>query len=248
MRFSLTAALVALTLSTPVLAEESLDEVLAQHFEARGGLDTIRGIQSMRMNGNMTMGPMEMPITIEMKRPHQMRMEFTMQGMTGIQAYDGETAWMVMPFMGKTDPETMPEDQAKDLQEMADMDGELIDYKKKGHELTLVGKTDLDGTEVYHLKLAKKNGDVADIYLDAEYYLEVERKTKAERQGAEVTMTSTVGDYKEVDGLMLPHSIANAAEGAPGSMNITIESYDINPTVANDRFMMPGAGAEAVNQ
>ena len=35
-----------------------------------------------------------------------------MQGMTGIQAYDGETAWGVMPFMGKSDPEEMAEDQA----------------------------------------------------------------------------------------------------------------------------------------
>ena len=247
MRFSLAVA-AALIIVGPVSAQESLDEILAQHYEARGGLEALKGVESLRMNGNMTMGPMEMPITIEMKRPQQVRMEFTMQGMTGVQAYDGETAWAIMPFMGKTDPEPMPEDQAKDLEEMADIDGELVDYAKKGHKLSLVGKEDLDGTEVYHLKLEKKNGDVADVYLDAEYYLEVERKTKAERQGAEIVMTSTVGDYKEVDGLMLPHSIANAAEGAPGSMNITIESYEVNPDVDSGRFTMPAAAEKAVGE
>ena len=49
---------------------------------------------------------------MEMARPNKMRMEFTIQGMTGVQAYDGKTGWMVMPFMGKKDPEPMSGDDS----------------------------------------------------------------------------------------------------------------------------------------
>ena len=49
------------------------------------------------------MGPgMEVPFSMVFKRPLQMRLEFTMQGMTAIQAYDGETAWSVMPMIQRS--------------------------------------------------------------------------------------------------------------------------------------------------
>ena len=42
--------------------------------------------------GGMTMGQgMEAPMSLEIKRPRSLRMEFTFQGMTGVQAYDGKS-------------------------------------------------------------------------------------------------------------------------------------------------------------
>ena len=74
------------------------------------------------------------------KRPNKSRTEFTVQGMTGMQAYDGKNAWMVMPFMGKKDPEAMPAEGTKLVAEESDFDGPLVDWKEKGHKVELVGK------------------------------------------------------------------------------------------------------------
>ena len=90
------------------MAEDmSLEEVISTHIETRGGLEAIQGMESAKLVGNMNMGGMEAPFTMEFKRPNKIRTEFTMQGMTGVMAYDGETGWAIMPFMGKNDPEKM---------------------------------------------------------------------------------------------------------------------------------------------
>ena len=50
-----------------------------------------------------------------------------------------------MPFTGKKDPELMSADEAKEIEEMADIDGPLVDYKSKGHQVELLGKEKIEG-------------------------------------------------------------------------------------------------------
>src|SRR5690606_26922266 len=59
----------ALSLFSPLAliaapADLSLDEVLARHYEARGGLDAIKAVKSYRSTGDFTMGPMQAPYAI----------------------------------------------------------------------------------------------------------------------------------------------------------------------------------------
>jgi outer membrane lipoprotein-sorting protein len=148
-------------LASPVAAQD-LDEVLDNYYEAIGGIEAWKDLNTMRATGSMAMGGMgvEAPFIVTVKRPNKVRMEFTFQGMTGVQAYDGETAWMLMPFMGRTDPEVMPDDMAKDILDQADIDGALVDWQAEGHQVELMGKEETSGTETYKLKVTKKNGDV----------------------------------------------------------------------------------------
>ena len=117
----------------PVAHAQSVDDILAKHYEACGGLAKMKAVNTLRVTGSMTMGPgMEAPFTMERKRPGMRRMEFTIQGMTGIQAFDGVKTWSVMPFMGKKDPEVGTDEDNKNAQDDADFDGALVDYKSKG--------------------------------------------------------------------------------------------------------------------
>ncbi|MEO1575236.1 MAG: hypothetical protein AAFU65_09790, partial [Pseudomonadota bacterium] len=106
----------ALTVAGTAAAAD-LTDVLNCNYETLGGLDNIKAVESARMSGTMTMGPMQAPFTIEFLQPNNVRLEFEVQGMTAVQAYDGETGWAVMPFMGKTTPEAMADDQLKSIQE-----------------------------------------------------------------------------------------------------------------------------------
>ncbi len=55
------------TLVAPAFAQ-TVDDVIAKANEARGGLEKMKAVQSVRIKGKMTMGPgLEAPITIEMK-------------------------------------------------------------------------------------------------------------------------------------------------------------------------------------
>jgi hypothetical protein len=132
-------------------------------------MDKLKAVQSIRMSGKMTMGQgMEAPMVIEMKRPKAMRMEFTVQGITGIQAYDGKTGWAVMPFGGKKDAEPMNAEDLQEAEENADIDGPLVDYKSKGYTVELIGKEKVEGSDAWKLKVNMKNGSVRYIYLDAD--------------------------------------------------------------------------------
>jgi hypothetical protein len=234
-------------LLAPALAQ-TVDDVIAKANEARGGLEKMKAVQSVRMKGRMTMGPgLEAPITIEMKRPKNARMEFTIQGMTGVQAFDGQQAWGISP-MGSQKPEPLPPEMAKDLDNQADIDGPLVDYKAKGHQVELVGKEKVEGSDAWKLKITLKSGDVQHLYLDADSHLEIRSESKRAVRGSELEVETTIGDYKEAAGLLWPHSIQSAAKGRPEKQSIAIESIEVNPAIDDARFKMPAAPPAAASR
>lgn len=221
---------------------QTLDDVLAKYYQARGGLDKVEAVKTAKITGTMTMGEgMEAPFTWYWKRPNKLRTEFTMQGMTGIQAFDGTTGWMVMPFMGKTDPEKMPDDVLKNIAEEADFDGALVDWKAKGNAVELLGKEKVEGTDAYKLKVTRKSGDVTTVYLDADACLEIKSEGKRTIRGQEIEFETSTGDYKDVNGLMIPFSMTSKAKGMPGAQTLTFTKVELDAPLDDALFAMPAA-------
>jgi len=240
LRKALPGLVLAAVLAAPAAAQ-TVDEVIAKSFEARGGLDKLKAIQSIRMTGKMTMGPMEMPMVIEWKRPANFRADVTAQGVLAVQAYDGTTAWGISP-MGTGQAERVPPEVAKQMADRADLvDGPLVDYEAKGHQVELLGKEKVEGKDAFKLKVTRKDGSVEYYFLDAESYLPVRVEGKQTVRGTEIEGEGTIGDYKEVAGFLWPHSIQNGAKGRPEKQTITIEKIEINPTIDDSRFRMPAA-------
>jgi outer membrane lipoprotein-sorting protein len=236
----LAALAVVAVLAAPAQAQD-LDEVLNNYYEAIGGLDAWQSVQSMKMTGKMMMGGMgiEAPFTAMAKRPNMARVEFVFQGITGIQAYDGETAWQVMPFTGNTDPEEVPDDQAEDLWDQADVDGPLVGWEESGHTVELLGMEETEGTQAYKLKITMKSGTVQYYFLDAEYFVPIKMEGVRNVQGRTVELEQIVSDYKEVGGLMIPHSLEVRPKGAPAGQAFTIELVELNIEMADSLFVMP---------
>lgn len=238
-RKALLLAFAGALVAVPARAQ-TLDEVLNHYYEAIGGVDAWMAVKSMRATGSMMLMPgTEAPFTMTAKRPKMVRLEFTFQGMTGIQAYDGTTAWMIMPFMGKTEPEEVPEEDAEDVRDMADIEGALINYQDKGNTVELVGKDTIQGTEAYNLKVTMKSGEVRNYYLDAEYYVPIVVTGSRETRGTVVEYEQILSDYKEVGGLMIPFSMESKPKGAPQGQVITIQNVELNIDVPDDYFAMP---------
>ncbi len=233
------AALMVMALAATASAQTA-DEQIEKNIMAKGGREKMAALNTMRSTGKMAMGQgLEAPFVMSQKRPKSQRMEFTFQGLTGVQAFDGKDGWMVMPFMGKKDPEAMTAEDTKEMDEQSDFEGPLLNYKEKGHKVELVGKEQLEGTDVYKLKLTLKGGDLRYIYLDSEYFLEIKTEGKRTVRGAEMEFETTIGDYKDVEGYMIPHAIEQGAKGSPQKQKITLEKVEINPTLADTLFAMP---------
>jgi len=236
--FLITVAL----LLAPLALAQSVDEIIAKNSQARGGMDKLKSVQTIRSSGKMTLGPgIEAPGLLIQKRPNGARLEFTVQGLTAVQAYDGQTAWQVMPFTGKKDAELMSADEKKDIEESADIDGPLVDYKTKGNQVELLGKDKVEGTDVYKLKVTLKNGDVQTVYLDADSFLEIKEDTKRVVRGSEQEFETSIGDYKEVNGMMFPFAMETGQKGSPQKQKLTLEKIEINVPIDDASFKMPAA-------
>jgi outer membrane lipoprotein-sorting protein len=237
------AALLVLLLAPAVLAQTA-DDLVAKYVQARGGMDKIKAIQSLRMTGTMTTGQLEVPITMLMKRPNMVRMEFEVQGMTGVRAYDGQRGWALMPFLGSPDPEPISGRELQELEDQADLDGGLVDYKEKGNSVELLGKDKMDGVDAYKLKLTRKNGDVDTIYLDAGTYLEIREDGQHTVQGSLKDFETRISDYREVNGVKFPYAILSGIKGAAEQQKLLIEKVEANTPIEMTLFKMPAAVAE----
>jgi len=237
-KLSLSLAIAAVL--TPALLAQSVDEIVAKHIQARGGMDKLKAVQTIRSTGKMEVGPgIEAPGIFIQKRPDMTRLDFQVQGLTATQAYDGKAAWAIMPFMGKKDPELMPADETKEMQEEADIDGPLVDYKAKGNQVELVGKENVEGTPAYKLKVTLKNGNVKYMYLDADSGLQIKEEEKRMMHGSEQETEASLGDYREVNGVMFPFAIENGIKSSPQKEKITIEKLEINVPLDEASFKMP---------
>jgi hypothetical protein len=237
----LALALCATALLGVPLFAQTADELIAKNIKAHGGLDKMKALKTVRMTGKMKIGPIEAPFTLSKSRPEAVRMEFSVQGMTITQAYDGKTGWAVMPMMGKKDPEKMSEDQVKDIIEEADFDGPLVDYKAKGNKVEYLGKADVQGTPSYKMKVTLKNGNEKTVYLDADSYLEIKEESTRKIQGQEAETETNIGNYKEVEGMLFATQVESKIKGKEemGSQTFTVDKVELNPTIDSAIYAMP---------
>lgn len=223
-----------------VAAGQTAEDLIQKNIEARGGLEKLRAVRSLRMTGTMSLDDEgTAPTVLEFKRPSRVRWEFTVDGQTAIQAFDGTTAWVVMPFTGRSEPREMSPEDRKGIQLQADIDGPLVDAGKKGNRIELVGREKTDGRDAWKLKITSKDGEERFVFLDPKTYLQVLTVTQRKVDGQSVEIENRIGDYREVGGVKLPHSFEAAAEGVSQSQTLRFDKIEVNVPIDDARFAMP---------
>jgi hypothetical protein len=237
------SSLALVVLASPAAAQ-TVDEVIARSLEARGGLERLRAIQSVRMTGRVTAGDRTMKTVVETKRPALIRIDTTVDGVRAVQAFDGTTAWGISP-MGTGRPEVLPAEAASAMAEEFDIDGPLVDYRAKGHKVELLGKVQVGGRETYEIQVIRKAGGVEHHFIEVSSGLPVRVETRRVVRGAEIEGESEIGDYREAGGFLWPFSIRSGARGRPERQTLTVETIEINPVLDDARFRMPGSRSAA---
>jgi len=221
-------------------AAQSVDEIVAHYLKTIGGIEKIQAVNTLRRSGKFTGGGgFEAVLVQENKRTNMVREEFSLQGMTGVNAYDGKGGWKIEPWGGRRDPEPLGEEETKSILEDADFDGPLVNYKQKGNKVEFAGMDQFEGTDTFKLKVTRPNGDVYFYYLDTDYYVPIKIDTKRFVRGAEREYETALGDYKEVNGWYLPFSFETNAKGSQDKSKIVYEKIEANVTIDDSRFRMP---------
>lgn len=216
---------------------QTLDEIIARHVAATGGIEKWRSLESLTVISRSD----QWSFNLYWKKPNQIRIDVLLGQSShsrDVRAFDGETGWRINPMEGSEEPRSMSDKEIAGLREEGDYLRELIDYKAKGYKVELVGKEISDGSPAFRLKLTKQGGEVINIFLDEKTSLEVKRVRRSRAPwGEEVEHATELGNYREVGGLMLPHSVGPA-----------VREYEVNKPLDGAFFKMPRKKAGALTE
>ncbi len=244
MSIRMRCALLALLFASCTAQALSVDELISKNVEARGGMNKIDAIKSIRFEGSLRFagpfGSIDLSMRLLKKAPDRVRNEASVQGLTQIQAWDGKEAWQVSPFQGRKDPERLSEDDARALSDAASIGGPLVNYRSRGSTAEYLGTEDVDGTEAHKLKVTLKNGNIETVYLDPDHFIEIRVVGQRKVRGTTTEDITDYGDYEQVAGVWFPFSIISRTKGSGGQQQITIEKAEVNSEMADSLFSFPG--------
>jgi hypothetical protein len=239
-RARLAAAGLLFLLGARGAAAQTVDDVVRRYLQARGGVERLRAVQSLRLTGTMEVpGVTPAPFVMELKRPHLMRTEFTVEGRTGVRAYDGKTAWAQLPLPGERPRPMSPEDAAE-ARDQADVDlSPLVDAAAKGFSIELVGRDRIPGGETWRLLVRSGDRPPRTVHLDAKSHLVIATAEPRSVEGRPVDFVTNVGDYRTVQGLAFPFRIEVGPQGSLDRQKLVLTKVEVNPPIADARFAMP---------
>ena len=232
-------------LAAPASAQTA-EEIVAKYIKTVGGAEKIQAVKTLRRTGTYNGGGgFEAAILEENKRGNMVRQEFSLQGLTAVNAYDGHTGWKIEPWQGKKDPEPLGEEETKQIVEDSDFDGPLVNYQQKGNKVEFVGMEPVEGTDAFKLKVTLASGDIRYYFMDTDYYVPIKIETKRMIRGAEREYETSLGDYKEVSGWYMPFSVESNVKGSPNRAKVTYDKIEANVPIDDLRFRLPVTNASA---
>lgn len=238
--------LAGLALLAAPASAQTAEEIVAKYIKTVGGAEKIQAVKTLRKMGIFNGGGgFEAPILEENKRANMVRQEFSLQGLTAVNAYDGKTGWKIEPWQGKKDPEPLGEEETKQILEDSDFDGPLVNYQQKGNKIEFVGMEPVEGTDAFKLKVTLASGDVRYYFMDTDYYVPIKIETKRMIRGAEREYETSLGDYKEVNGWYMPFSVESNVKGNSNRAKVTYQKIEANVPMDDARFRMPAAAGSA---
>ncbi|CAN5689548.1 hypothetical protein BH10BAC3_BH10BAC3_25780 [soil metagenome] len=209
---------------------QTVDEILDKHIAAIGGKEKWLTLKTIVMDGNLKANGADIAVKITGAHNKGTRQDITFSGMSGYEIYTPTEGWAYMPFQGQTKPEAKTADEVKRMLDDLDLQGNLIDYKAKGHTIEYLGKEDVEGTDCYKLKVTRKNSGDQTYFIDPASYMIVRIVSKTQAAGQEMEVTVDLSDYRDVDGLKMPFGIAQQFG------NVVITDIKINVPVDDALF------------
>jgi outer membrane lipoprotein-sorting protein len=226
--------------ATSLFAQEAptVEEIAKTYIENMGGVDAMKAVKATTVKGKASMQGMEFPITITASEGDMQHVEINVQGQKIIQAYDGETAWQIMPFAGITEPTEMSEEEAEQMKDTRFL-SEFIDSEERGFTLESAESKEVEGTPTYGVRVTNETGYDHIWYFDTEYMIPV-MMTSQVKSGPQKgsTMETYMSDYQEVEGLMIPMFMEVKFDGAT-VQKITMSEVIINPEIDKTMFSIP---------
>ncbi len=206
----------------------SLMNVFNGYYTALGGIENLKALTAIHQEASIEIPGM--PGTLSMNTakmsPGSFMMEQTMQGMTVMKMLykDGKGEKSGMQGSGALEGEEL-EDLKSQAAYVVDELGWLVEIEKFNFE----GQTILDGKSVYQVSKEDKT-----FYFDLSTGLLYKSTETQETPQGEISVTTTVREWQEIDGIKFQKVIEQTA--GPQSYVITVDSIKLNSEVKKSLF------------
>ena len=244
------SAAAASLLAVPAAAQ-SVDDIVAKHLAARGGYEKIKAIQTLKLTRTVATPFTSVKVVVFKKRPALVRFEQTALGQTAAvpRGINADAVWDSGPGGKIITRAAQFATEAREID--ADFDGLLVDWKEKGHTVTLEGKEAMTGWEGYKLKVTTKGGVVRHLYIDTATHLDRRHagtvtlpppaNAPAGAPPRQYNFVSDFSDWKDVNGVKFAFAVdEDRVGGGPAQSFATYtEKIEVNVPMEDTIFAPP---------
>ena len=205
-------------------ADIDINKVMNNYINAIGGKAKLEAVNSYLLIAEAEMQGMKLNLEMKKTSKDQFMQDVKVMGNSmSKQVFNKESGYVVMQGQRKE----MDEAELKKVREESAPFPEL-GYLNGG--VVLDGIEDINGKKAYKIKISEEKT----LYYDVESGLKIQEVTKAEMMGQQMTSTTTFSDYREVQGIKFPFSIAQTV--GPQSFEFIVSEIKVNEGVSDADF------------
>ena len=216
--------------SKPLPEGLTAQKVLDDYLTSVGGKDKVKTVKSIHSSADVTIEGVPIPLKAELKAmsPNMESMEMSAEGMGVLmkQKFDGAAGYA----------ERQGQRQELTAEEIAESKSKYSIFPELYYDATgvsLESMMDIDGSDVYKLKVSKDGKDSFRYYDSTTGLLKRVEETQ-EAGGQSVTTVVDFGNYSEVKGMQFPYS--QSIKAGPQVINLNITNVKVNEGVTEADF------------
>ena len=222
-----------------VTKAQTVEEVIQKYSTALGGLSAFNNVKSAKMTGTVTTAGKTFPLTTQLINGKAMRTDVVAVGQQVINVYNDGKGWKINPFANAPTATDVTGAELISFKAQSSLANHLADYKKRGHQVELLGQEPVNGINAYKIKLVNKDdGKTTIYYIDANSFLLIKSTSKREISGEEYDAETLYTDIREINGLKFCMHITVTALGKP-YQEISYEKIELNVPVDEKIFIRP---------
>lgn len=220
----------------PTLGQtQDLESLINQHVQAKGGIEAIRSMQTVRMIGRCRLYELDwtnMPVELSISREGRIRIDNYWFESFIVQYCDHSRAIWKDPNTDRF--EKMPPYQEEKVREMADLEGCFLFPEKKGYTLELSGSETVDGKTCWKIQLSHARFE-REVYLDAETCLIFKEIDVRLVQGVRIRSEKYYRDYRFSGACLFPYEIETRINGHSNAHYLFCD-IQVNPDFFDSLF------------
>jgi zinc protease len=221
------------------------ETVLDQYVEAIGGKAALEKIKNRTSSGTIEIAGTGIKGTMKVTEAEPNRVilvtELGPAGKT-VQATDGKSVWMLSPLFG----ERLLEGEEKETFLFSAIFHKDAHWREVYQKAECTGIEDVDGKPAYKVVLTPKTGKPIAQFFDKASHLQVKEVMTQKSPLGEVTAENYPGDYKKVDGILVPFSVTQKALGQV--IEIKMTEIKQNVDLPADTFKRPASLDQAAEK